>query len=225
MVHVIGAGLPRTGTSSMKAALDRIGFAPTYHMFELLSHPEHIPRWEHAVADGPVDWDYVLEGYRAGVDWPFSHFWRELAAAYPRAKVVLNHRDPHRWYRSMSATLFGFLPVLRGETELASTGGGADTRRLMEVVRLQWISLFGHCEHVPDEAEAVAAYERHRAAVIEAVPADRLLVYELGQGWEPLCGFLGAAVPDTPFPHLNETDAMHRVMDDLRRGRPVTAPF
>lgn len=226
MVQVIGAGLPRTGTSSMKAALERLGFGPTYHMFEFLSHPEHMPRWRHAVYDDTVDWDYVLQGYGSGVDWPFSYFWRELAAAYPQAKVVLNDRDPHSWYTSMSSTMFGFVATLRGDVAMPSPDEGwMDMDRMIAMMRILWTSLFGQCDHVPDEQEAVAAFRRHRAAVVEAVPAERLLVYELGQGWGPLCAFLGAAEPDTAFPHLNDTEAMHGVVADLAAGRKVTTPF
>ncbi|GAA4902088.1 sulfotransferase [Streptomonospora salina] len=92
-------------------------------------------------------------------------------------------------------------------------------------MRLLWTSLFGQCDRVPDEGEAVAAFERHRAAVVEAGPAERLLVYELGQGWGPLCAFVGAGEPETPFPHLNDTEAMHGVTADMAAGREVTSPF
>ncbi|GAA4937376.1 sulfotransferase family protein [Streptomonospora halophila] len=220
MVQIIGAGLPRTGTSSMKAALEQLGYGPCYHMFELLSHPGHLSRWQHALEAEPVDWDSVVRGYRAGVDWPFSHFWRELAAAYPRAKVVLTDRDPRRWYASMSATIFRM-----AEGMLAGTSAGPREAELFEILHPIWSSLFGEAAGVPGREQALAAFERHRAEVVEAVPAERLLVYRLGQGWGPLCGFLGADEPSTPFPHLNETEVMHRVMGEVRAGGDVAPPF
>lgn len=221
MVEVIGAGLPRTGTSSMKAGLEQLGFAPTYHMFELMSRPDQLSRWLHALEGDPVDWDHVTEGYPAGVDWPFSFFWRELAAAYPQAKVVLTVRDPQTWYTSMASTIFQGVAAM---SDGAAPPGniGEDFAKLM---RPMFGSLFAGELRVPSEEESVAAFERHREAVIEAIPAERLLVFQVSQGWEPLCDFLGVPVPDTPFPHLNETEAMHRVMADIEAGRDVTSPF
>ncbi|MEV4897563.1 sulfotransferase family protein, partial [Nonomuraea sp. NPDC055795] len=105
MLNVIGAGFPRTGTSSMKAALERLGFGPCYHMFEILTHPGHVDRWLPAAEGRALDWDHVLKGYRSAMDWPASHFWREQAEAYPDAKVVLTVRDPVRWRTSMQALI------------------------------------------------------------------------------------------------------------------------
>ncbi|HEX2312159.1 MAG TPA: sulfotransferase, partial [Thermomonospora sp.] len=106
MLHVIGAGFPRTGTSSMKAALERLGFGPCHHMFEVITRPDQVARWLDVLRDGPVDWDAVLAGYRSAVDWPAGFFWRELAAAHQDAKVILTVRDPRRWYVSMRDTIF-----------------------------------------------------------------------------------------------------------------------
>jgi len=221
MVEVIGAGLPRTGTSSMKAALEQLGFAPTYHMFELMTHPDHLDRWLSALGSGPVDWDRVTQGYRAGVDWPFSYFWRELADAYPQAKVVLSDRDAHKWHASMANTIY------RTVISLRDGGAAAEGRdeRFGELMRPLWDSLFDQAHRIPKEAESVEVFERHRAAVIEALPAERLLVHRPADGWEPLCDFLGAAVPDTPYPHLNDGEAMQQIMADIRAGRQVTSPF
>ncbi|MBX9387503.1 sulfotransferase family protein [Streptomonospora nanhaiensis] len=220
MVQLIGAGFPRTGTTSMKAALERLGLGPCYHMYELFSHPEHLARWEHAVHDDPVDWDRVTEGYASGVDWPFSYFWRDLAAAYPQAKVLLTVRDPHRWYASLAATIVRQAEMITGLDE----GAPPALRRLSGVLAPIWKDVFD-ANGAPDEKRAVEVFEAHTAAVTEAVPAERLLVYEIGQGWEPLCAFLGVAVPDTPFPHLNDTEAMHRVMADFEAGRTPASPF
>ncbi|MDA0565586.1 sulfotransferase family protein [Streptomonospora sp. S1-112] len=221
MVQLIGAGFPRTGTTSMKAALEQLGLGPCYHMFELLTHPDHLGRWEHAVHDDPVDWDRVTEGYASGVDWPFSYFWRELADAYPQAKVLLTVRDPHRWYTSMANTIFRQMEMVVGA---ATASSPPETRRMAGVLGPLWESTYGN-RTAPDERRAVEVFEAHTAAVVEAVPPERLLVYEAGQGWEPLCEFLGVPVPDTPFPHLNDTEAMHRVMADIEAGRAPASPF
>jgi len=105
MLKVIGAGLPRTGTTSMKAALERLGFGPCYHMFEIFTNPDHADRWLPIASGAKVDWARVFDGYQSTQDWPASHFWRELAVAYPEAKVVLTIRDPHAWYPSFVCAL------------------------------------------------------------------------------------------------------------------------
>ncbi|MGH8933214.1 MAG: sulfotransferase family protein [Egibacteraceae bacterium] len=117
MLEVIGAGFGRTGTLSLKTALERLGFGQCYHGIELMRHPEHLPLWEAAVAGEP-DWAQLFAGYRACVDWPGVHFWRELVDAYPDAKVVLTVRDPRRWYASARNT---FLPALESREEPRSS--------------------------------------------------------------------------------------------------------
>ncbi|WP_017594459.1 sulfotransferase family protein [Nocardiopsis potens] len=218
MLNVIGAGFPRTGTTSMKAALELLGLGPCHHMFDVLGTPALAERWAEAHASpGPgTDWEHLLQGWRSGVDWPVSFFWRELAEAYPEARFVLTVRDPHRWYTSMRETIF----------RMAEEHGGAPFPESMAHMRAfaplmdhMWHTHFGGAPgRTPDEATAVAAFERHNAEVRAALPADRLLVYRTGEGWDRLCAFLGADVPGEPFPHLNDTAAMQSTQQEFARG-------
>jgi hypothetical protein len=198
---VIGAGLPRTGTTSLKAALERLGLGPCHHMQEIGAHPEQAQRWRQ-ILDGPVDWNGVLRGYRAVVDWPSAHFWRPLAQTYPDAKVILSVRDPHAWYASMRDTVFALLhnpSVVPRDFHPVVTG----MRPLLERI---WRDTFGTtlADPMPEERHAVEVLQRHTADVTNALPTDRVLVYRTGQGWEPLCAFLGVPVPDEPYPRLND---------------------
>jgi hypothetical protein len=226
MVKVIGAGFPRTGTSSMKAALEQLGFGPCHHMFEVFAHPEQGERW-HAAAlakhdrsdpSRTVDWDWVLEGYRSALDWPSSHFWPEIAAAYPDAKIILTTRDPHLWYRSMRETIFANIDSGERLDRLGAIGP------TMEIV---FEAIFGHtpADGAPTEDAAVEVYRRHVDHVRATAPADRLLVHEASDGWAPLCAFLGVDVPDTPYPHLNDTEALQDLHTKMRDGGTASTPF
>ncbi|MFI6291848.1 sulfotransferase family protein [Nonomuraea sp. NPDC050790] len=230
MLDVIGAGFPRTGTSSMKAALERLGFGPCYHMYEVLTHPDHVDRWV-AVAEGrEVDWDRVLAGYRSAMDWPASHFWREQAAAYPEAKVVLTVRDPVRWHASMR-TLISSGPrmLAAGDLPPAAERVLGSMRRLAPVMdsigRAAFGPDFSMAQDMPPVEVAVEFFDLHTEAVKRAIEPERLLVFDVREGWEPLCAFLGAEVPDEPFPHLNDADAMKAMLARLTTEGVVSSPF
>ncbi|MFP5347394.1 MAG: sulfotransferase family protein [Actinomycetes bacterium] len=233
MLQVVGAGLPHTGTTSTKAALERLGFGPCYHMFEILTHPDHVDRWLPAAEGEIEDWDRVLAGYRSTQDWPASYFWRELAAAYPDAKVVLTVRDPHAWFPSMRMLMAGPPAALASGTaqDLPEPvrNALAGMQRLRPVLELIGRSYFGPDWHfgqeMTDEAQAVEAFERHVATVREAVPPERLLVFDVREGWQPLCTFLRVPVPDEPFPHLNEGQSMREAFARVRSGVPLSSVF
>ncbi len=186
-LKIIGAGMGRTGTVSLKIALEQLGFGRCYHMLELLAHEDHMALWA-AVADGRPDWDAIFAGYDATVDYPGCACWRELAAFYPAAKVVLTVRDPDQWFDSTQATIFS-----------------ADTKETLADPRFAPIARLMHRLHPDryDRAAMVAAFNRHTRAVTDGIPKDRLLVYRVGEGWAPLCAFLGVPVPDRPFPRAN----------------------
>ncbi|MFE9280451.1 sulfotransferase family protein [Nocardiopsis alba] len=225
MVDVIGAGFPRTGTTSMKAALERLGLGPCHHMSEVLESSSLADRWA-AIASTPageVDWVRLMEGWRSGVDWPLSFFWRELADAFPDTRILLTVRDPYRWYASMHATIFEAIreSVRAPDDQLLPE----ELTTILPLLDRMWNAHFGVGPgEVPDEATAVAAFERHTARVRAEVPADRLLVYRVGQGWEPLCAFLGVDVPDEPFPRLNDTEAMLAKQEEWRRDASIGRP-
>ncbi|SCL21411.1 hypothetical protein GA0070616_2293 [Micromonospora nigra] len=218
MLEVVGASFGRTGTKSLKTALERLGVGPCHHMSELLWRvPERTKAWT-AVVDGATpDWEALFAGYRATVDWPGVTFWRELVDAYPDAKVILTTRDAQAWYTSAdraigwmfreSATPFGRL--ILWYRLAAMYGRTMRGRWLMRhwgpmTKRLIWDRQFGG--RFDDRAHTVEVYERHVRDVRQRVPADRLLVYDVSQGWEPLCEFLGVPVPDEPFPVTNVSD-------------------
>jgi hypothetical protein len=209
-LKLIGAGLGRTGTMSLKAALDAIGYGPCYHMSEVFGNPDSIRLWEDA-ADGRPDWEAIFKGYVATVDYPACSFWRELSAAYPKAKVLLSVRDPKQWFESTQATIFS--PMMNDR--LRET----PMKRFFE--KTVWKE-FG--ERISDQAFMVEAFRRHTAEVEWAIPKDRLLVYDVKEGWEPLCRFLGVAVPATPFPRVNTREelaqALSAAMASAGEGSP-----
>lgn len=211
-MKIIGAGFGRTGTLSMKAALDRLGFGPCYHMTEVFENPDRIPLFRAAAAGEPVDWDEVFAGYESTVDWPGASFWRQLAARYPEAKVLLTVRDPDRWYESVRTTIGP--AARRGRDDIADFATMmpeiAAGRGLVE--ELVWRGEFGG--RGDDREYAIRVFTEHNAAVQREVAADRLLVYQVGDGWRPLCEFLGVPVPDEPFPHLNDGEAFRRRIAD-----------
>lgn len=196
-LQVIGAGLGRTGTMTLKTALEQLGQGPCHHMIEVFAHPEQVPFWRAAAGGGPVDWDAGMAGYKASVDWPSAHFYKQLAAYYPAAKVILSRRDPGRWYESMSETILKSMamPVFSG-----ADGAEAPMHFARMIVAEQTFGGDFSRDNV------IAAFERHNAEVVRSIPPERLLVFEAVHGWEPLCTFLGVPVPDTPFPRTNSRE-------------------
>ena len=195
-LKVIGAGLGRTGTMSLKFALQQIGFDPCYHMMDVFQRQGDSEKWEAIARGGAPDWNDLFAGFKATVDWPSCHYWRELAKAYPDAKIILTERDPEAWFKSISSTIFQQL----------DTPPNADPRREAQR-RMAYLivieqALGGHLDH----DHVIDAYLRHNEAVKREVPPERLLVYDTPQGWQPLCDFLGVPVPDATFPKTNSTE-------------------
>ena len=194
-LQVIGAGLGRTGTLSLKAALERLGFGPCYHMTRIFEHIEHGPMWQQFAAGARGDWDSLLGEFNSAVDWPASYFWRELAAFYPQAKVILTVRDAERWFSSIDGTLFRFMR--------SSVVPDDEAARRQIVMARDIVQQRTFDDRIDDRAHVIDVYERHNRTVQQSLPAQRLLTYDVAQGWEPLCAFLGVPVPDEPFPRIN----------------------
>ena len=221
-MKVIGAGFGRTGTTSLKAALETLGFAPCYHMTEVFAHPGHADFWVSAWRKEPVDWEGVLGDYEATVDWPACTFYEELMERHPDAKVLLSVRDPEPWYESTHSTIYELSmlldssPISRlifGLITLLVFGGFAGGRSNL-VNDLIWEGTFdGRFE---DKVYAIEVFERHNEEVKRRVPPERLLVYDVKEGWETLCGFLGVPEPEEPFPRLNDTAQMRRGIKSVR---------
>jgi hypothetical protein len=201
-LQVVGAGLGRTGTHSLKLALERLLDGRCYHMMEIFGRPEDIPVWAAAIGGESPDWGAFLAEYDATVDWPAAAFWSELAATNPDAIVLLSTRSSaDAWWTSAHATIFEAskrplppsddpeLDALRSQLAMVDS-------MLTRTFTPDW----------NDEAEAKAAYDRHNAAVRAAVAPERLVEWQPGDGWEPICERLGLAVPDEVFPHVNSTE-------------------
>jgi hypothetical protein len=205
-LEIIGAGFGRTGTMSLKAALEQLGFTKCHHMQEVALHAEQLDYW-YAVSKGePVDWDQVFAGYRASCDFPSSALWERLYEHFPGSKVILTTRDPDRWYSSTAETIYPISMGVPGWLKFLSSR----LRRGHEMVdRIVWGGLFGG--RFEDKEHALEVFHRHVDRVREVVADDRLLVFRATDGWEPLCRFLDVPVPDGPFPHLNEGASLKRV--------------
>jgi len=197
-LKVVGAGLGRTGTKSLTKALEQLTGGPCYHMFEVFEHPESVPMWHAVVRGESDDLETLMDGYTASVDWPASAYWAELSEANPEAIVLLSSRaTPEKWWESMEKTIVRTLTM-----ELPPDAEGMTEHRAMV------LDLFER-RFTPDWREpraAMAAYQQHNERVRSEVPPDRLVDWQPGDGWEPICRALGVAVPADPFPHENSSE-------------------
>jgi len=187
-LKVVGSGLGRTGTKSLKTALEMLGVGPCHHMMEVFMHPDSVPLWVQA-GEGRPDWDAIFKDYQSAVDYPSCAFWRELAAHYPNAKVLHSTRDAEAWFESTQATIFAPGGAVEAQ--------GHPMSRFFELVMRD---LRGRLH---DRAFLLEYFRRHTEEVIATIASERLLVYDVRQGWEPLCKFLGVPVPAEPFPSEN----------------------
>jgi len=195
-LSVIGAGYGRTGTLSLKYALEALGYRKCHHMLEVINNPGEDQRWLAASRGEDVDWDDLFEGYQAAVDWPSCHFYRQLAEHYPSAKVVLTVRDPRSWFESMSNTT---LRVIRQ---------GIDSGRIKPEGNLgtELVVKAAFAGNIDDADQGIAAFNQHTAEVKASIDPERLLIFEVAQGWQPLCEFLERPIPNEPFPRVNSRD-------------------
>jgi hypothetical protein len=205
---VIGAGLSRTGTLSLKAALEQLGFAPCYHGAEVvLPRPGfndgHLDAWhDYYLAGAPIDWRALLQGYRASVDVPASLHYRELMAAFPDAKVVLTTRDPDQWFESWQA-LWASIDEVRDPARIV---------RFHKFLPMLDAILDRHFGGKIERTSNIDVFNRHNDAVRREVPADKLLELNVAEGWGPLCAFLGTEIPATPFPRLNDREGTRALL-------------
>jgi hypothetical protein len=195
-LQVVGAGLGRTGTHSLQLALQQLLGGRCYHMVEVFTRPDDIPIWHAAVNGDQPDWNEFLADYNAAVDWPACAFWREISAANPDAVVLLSSRDTDGWWKSAINTIFAV-------SDRPPTGDPQfDAQRSM--AHDMFANTF--TPNWQDEKEAKRAFEAHNAEVRASVPADRLIDYQPGDGWKPICDKLGLPIPSEPFPHVNSTE-------------------
>lgn len=214
-MKVIGAGLPRTGTLSQKVALEMLGFGPCYHMVNVLTNLPLAGQWEQAM-DAEADWDEIFGEHESTVDWPGAFFYRELADAYPDAKIVLSTRDPEAWEKSMRDTIWELYNGDSTMTHLSRARERVDPDwRAFTSLMQRMLAAAGMFTPGGLEPGQLAGYiSRYEERVRRDIPGDRLLVWSVTDGWEPLCEFLEVDVPDTPFPRLNDSKMfVDRVVD------------
>lgn len=204
-ISVIGAGFGRTGTMSLKLALEQLGFGRCHHMEDVFANPDQLPVWRRAVDGHPPDWRAFLAEYGACVDWPGAHFWRELYDAFPGARVILPTRSAESWWESYSATITEFLRI-------ALAGGPGLAKKQAEMCK---VMIGAQCfrSHYADKEAAIAAYNRRAQEVRAYVHPSRLLEFGPELGWEPLCRFLNVPVPACPFPRSNSRKEFFRNFD------------
>ena len=214
-MRVIGAGLPRTGTLTQKLALEQLGLGPCYHWVNLIADLDQVELW-HRALDGEVLWEEIFDGHSASVDWPGGYFYDALADAYPEAKILLSVRDPQAWERSYRDTIW---TMCHGDSLmrlLSDARREIDPRwgRYLELVdRMLWSGEAPFADgHSPQDL--IEGMVRHNERVRRTIAPERLLVWEVAEGWEPLCEFLGVEVPTDPLPHANDRDTfIERVTD------------
>lgn len=207
-MKVIGAGLPRTATTTQKLALETLGFGPCYHMRDLMADLDQCALWHRAV-HGEAVWDEVFEGYSSTTDWPAAFFWRELADHYPESKIVLSVRDADAWERSMRDTVWA---IYHSDNLLHHM---SRSRYLVDPQWRAWVDLMtemtwasphgAFAGRYSDREQLISAYHDWNQAVQDEIPSGRLLVWDPAEGWEPLCAFLEVDVPDEPLPQVNDT--------------------
>lgn len=220
-LKLIGAGLPRTATLTQKTALEMLGVGPCYHMVNVLADLDQVGLWMRAL-DGGAPWDEVFDGFQSTVDWPGGYFYRELMEVYPDAVVLLSVRDPQAWARSAHATVWS---VRYGESLmrlLSSAWGEVDPqwKGFLEMVDgLLWKGKGTLADAHESESQLAAGMVRFNEEVKRTVPAERLLVWEPKDGWEPLCEALKLPVPSEPLPHVNDKEEfVDRVIDSALEG-------
>jgi Sulfotransferase domain len=209
-LQVIGAGFGRTGTLSLQAALERLGFDPCHHMLEVPKHPAQIALWNRVADGGTIEWEDIYAPYKASVDWPGAFYFAELAARYPEAKVILTTRDPNSWYDSINETVF------KAQAAAGLTQGELPADHPMRFGAIIIVkNTFGYDL---SRESAIAAFERHNAEVRRRIPPENLLDYDVAEGWEKLCSFLGVPIPEEPFPRSNSRDDFWANIDAARKA-------
>ena len=220
-LKVIGAGLGRTGTESLKKALELLGFGACYHMFELAMHPEHLPEWKKLVAGEKPNYEFLFDGYQSTSDFPACTYYREFMAQYPQAKVVLTVRDADKWYDSAAKVIFKGVPAPIMALIRLTSPFSKKARAVLPTIAFakEVVNRFFE-DRTSDREHTKAIFNAWNEEVKRTVPPERLLVFQVKDGWEPLCRFLNVPVPAAPFPHANKSDTFEK--DLLERIKPNT---
>lgn len=213
-LKIIGAGFGRTGTFSLKLALEQLGFGPCYHMYEVREHPQLLAPWLAALQGELPDWDKVFAGYTSQVDWPASYYWKELHSAYPDAKVILSVRDPEAWYTSLQATIVPSVTIGREMGDNAHAKAASDM-----IYQTIYQGLFQG--RMSDKPFVMSVFRKHIQEVRDTIPANQLLEFDAREGWGRLCKFLAVPVPSTAYPETNSTEDFLKKKPYLRAALTV----
>lgn len=221
-IKIIGAGLPRTGTNTLKASLEKLGFKKTYHMKELLAHPENLHYWVALKETGKTKWEELYNGYQATVDFPAYPWYKEHMEKYPDAKIILTTRPFEKWYSSIHSTIWQAGPQTLPQKlgMLFKLLFNPRLRSIIKCVKLAKEMIFKvHFQgKFEDKALVEKMFHQHLEDVKAFVPADKLLIYDVSEGWAPLCAFLNVPVPSEPLPHLNKKENFKEMLGEIMKG-------
>ena len=224
-IKIIGAGLPRTGTNTLKESLERLGYTKTYHMKELLVHPENLHYWLALKNTSATNWDDLYKGFQATVDFPGYPWYKEHMKRYPDANVILTVRPFEDWYASIYSTIWQAGPqtISQKLKMMSKLLFNPRLRSVIKCVKFAKATIFGaHLQgKFADKAFAETIFNKHIEDVKAYVPAEKLLVYNVSEGWGPLCKFLGKPVPTDPLPHLNKKENFKGMLVELMKGNMV----
>lgn len=221
-IEILGTGLGRTGTFTLKLALEHLGFGRCYHMSELFQKPEGLYFFNKAEKGEMVKWNKLFEGYKSAVDYPVARYFRQLSEYYSDAKIIHTLRDPHEWYESAYKTIFmaNNLPVKRILKFASLYMFSKEIRRRLPVLiynrKLMKLE-FG--TNLKDKKKIIAKFESHTENVIKKIPSKRLLLFNPSDGWKPLCNFLGAKIPEANFPFSNTFEEFLQKVDIIGTGK------
>ena len=200
-LKIIGVGMGRTGTASLKVALEALDIGRCYHMSDVLKNPKCTSDWINA-AEGKPDWEKIFSDYSATVDSPGCYFWKELADYYPKAKVILTVRDANKWFDSINETIHS-----------AEFARFIKNSPFGEMVQKTIWDMMGNRMH--DRKHMVNFFNKHSSEIVNSIAPERLLVYQISEGWEPLCNFLEVPIPDMVFPRINSRDDTKKLLSNL----------
>ncbi len=194
-LDILGAGFGRTGTNSLKIALEKLGFGPCYHMYEITKNPGHIDFWNAAALNSPVEWINFFKFYKATVDWPASAFVPQIYKAFKSSKVIITVRDPEEWYQSAKNTIF----LTMADWEANENPETRDRMKMAQKIVLDGVFSGKH----DNKDHCIGVFNKHINKISNVVPKDKLLIFDVSEGWVPLCGFLNVEIPYEAFPDTN----------------------
>ena len=224
-IKVLGAGFGRTGTTSLRSALEELGFGPCYHVYQLFKDPSEIEFWENLYQGKEVDFDSFFTNYQAVFGFPGYYFYRQLMENFPKSVVILSYTDPDKWYEDAANTIFSAEHFKREkeDAKIVRQNNPFIADCLDRIYDLEQSAILnGYFQgRFKDKKYTIIRFKQRIEEVKKVVPPERLLVYEIEQGWKPLCEFLDVPVPDKLFPHLNHPSSFQskrkKITDNLQK--------